>query len=375
MIIELMKPLFGGWDRARDCVLQMSWEPNVRADALQSLEFFRERLGADWAGWGAGWPLASLFFAQYQGQVPEGVRVYRMATHFAEDPGFSDWMVHAGSADPKHHSAALFELQIADSLRRAGPRTRFLAPGTSASDKGLHPTPDLVTVPATRDVLVECTRGQAGEPLQHAHLVVDAIHKFRGGGPFARSAYVHFGDHVSAKAASVRLDEILAAMATSCRTGDSVVLEGIGVISAMADAPMSATNGGLLVGNSQRDVIQVLRSVRNKIAGGQLRAGASVVVHPHHLWGLQQNQFEGLAAWVREEIEKILQSAPHVAGVFVFEKWMSASCRELLHDVIDGRLTHADGISRALLAVRNPNAQVPLEDLELNVLASAFASF
>ena len=376
MIIEFAMPLFGGWDGARDRVLGMSWDADVRADALRSLELFRDHLGPDWPGWGSGWPLASQFFTRYQGQAPEGVRVYRMANHFAEDPGFSDWMVHAASADSKHHSAALFELEIADSLRRAGHRTRFLAPGTTAAAKGVHPTPDLTTVPATREVLVECTRGQAGEPLRQAHFVVDAIREFRGDGPFARSAHVHFGDHVPAQAASARFDEIRAAMATSCRTGERVELEGIGVISAMPDAPTSETNGGLLVGNSERDVIQLLRSVRNKIAGGQLRTGASViVVHAHHLWGLQPDQFEGIATWVREKIEAALQRAPHVGGVFVFEKWMSASPREFLHDVLDGRLTHTNGISRAILAVPNPNARVPLEDDELITLANAFAPF
>jgi hypothetical protein len=237
------------------------------------------------------------------------------------------------------------------------------------------PTPDLVTVPAGRQLFVECTAVNDSADDEKAYDVFAAIIRERFDARAARGTVVSFADDVDAADAHRRLPEILRAMADVCETGSELDLAGLAVIRPLEEVDGdSVIRGQLRVGDSYRTIDRLLRRVRRKAGHGQLRRmGPSIVaVRSRALWSQHTDQFEALSRLLREEITQALVDADHVGGVLLVEEWFVDHGHVAASgDLAVGRLEVRGGTARATLLALNPSAAVPLSDAELRFLRGA----
>lgn len=365
-MIEMTRSYTAGWEAARtDC--RRMWGEGMCEEAL---DFFEKHL-PEWHGWRERRPLADAFFGRLQGGAPEAVRLHRLATPFETDPGFGSIVTRLGASSFDDHLSVVHELEVASALSSAGMVTRFMenrAPGAT-----LDRCPDLTTKVRDREIFVECFAQRQSESELHASAIFHRIRSFRAPDSGVQ-VEIEFEDGIHVKVAYDRQTELLAAMDEASLTGRLVVVQGLARVSPLPGAPFPAIpNFRLITGNTRDDLSRLQRSLRNKGKRRQLSSSCAGIVafRTHHLWIGKQAQFSQVCDWVREKVRGTLRRYPEIGSVVLLEKWMNSDRTDVSGSAAEGRLTYRGGFARALLAVRNDCATVPVTPPEIERIAEA----
>jgi hypothetical protein len=189
------------------------------------------------------------------------------------------------------------------------------------------------------------------------------------------SVIVRFDARATADEARGRLKEILDAVEMTALDACERKIAGVCNILQCSSMPVDLIiDGGLVVGSSDKPLIQIGRALRNKIKRRQLASvgPALVVVRVSHMAILRRDDIASIVDSVAQElVQEIACRAVEISAVLVLEEW-----RDNFNSVQEffGRNYRAvlnkdeDGSTRLVILVVNPIAKLPLTETELACL-------
>lgn len=327
----------------------------------EALDWFEEHLGSEWAGWRDRHPLAAQFSLTIgDGQV-EAVRLFLLARELQKDPLLPEVVARLGEDNWRAHYTATFELEVAAGLRRKGCAVAFVA-----KKRGLEASPDLSVRVADRDVAIECTAVVQSEKEGHADAVMHSLFLLpQRCTALQRSVSVEFARGADAQDAFVRLSALEAAVLQASVEAHPVTIPGLATMTPAGDPqphPSVVVNGGLAVGTWDQPFVQLARSIRRKVKGGQLStAKPSVLCLRCRTFSLQMSRAP--ETWLRAVGAAVLDALEEtdagISAVLVYERWrgdpadlVDVKTRELA--ILCG--PQVASTSRFLVLVQNPRA-------------------
>ncbi|HKY38429.1 MAG TPA: hypothetical protein VJN18_20945 [Polyangiaceae bacterium] len=305
----------------------------------------------------------------------EAVRLFLLAREFDDDPALPDIVAQLSENTWRAHYTATFELEVAAAMKR-----RNFGVAVVARQRGGDPTPDLRVQLAQRWIDIECTALVQSQKEGTAEDVVETLFLYPSRDKsLQRSVHLRFcagADADDALEAMSELEKGIVLAASENRWVDVAGLANIEPFGEPVAYPAVMVHGALAVGTWDQPFVQLGRSLRKKLTGGQLSPQKpSVIFIRTRSFSLQMSRDP--EAWLREiacTVEnEIQQAGATVSAVFVYERWRGhpeqpLHVREPGLAILSG--AEVRGTHRLAVLVHNAAASHPLSVEETEQLLS-----
>jgi hypothetical protein len=342
---------------------------------IEAIDWFEARTGVDWPGWRDRHPLAAQFSLSTGDGPREAVRLFLLAREFNDDPALPDVVAQLSANTWRAHYTATFELEVAAAMKRRNFDVT-LVPRQPGGD----PTPDLRVQLAQRWIDIECTALVQSQKEGTADGVIDALFLYPSRNrALQRSVHLRFHGGADADDALERISELEKGIVLAALENRSVDVAGLANIEPFGELvayPAVMVHGALAVGTWDQPFVQLGRSVRKKLTGGQLSPRKpSVIFIRTRSFSLQMSRDpEGWLREIASTVEnEIHQADATVSAVFVYERWRGhperpMHVREPGLAIISGN--EVRGTHRLAVLVHNAATSHPLSVEETEQLLS-----